>query len=471
MKVFNRKRLSIGLIALITAASLSACGSNNNNNGGSSSPSVEPSPSVAASPDASPSASPPAAEPITLTFFTNNSDRTVGQGKMEQQLIEQYMNENKNITINIETLSPDPQYQDKIKVYNASNKLPDIISSWGNTSFLQPLIKNGALAEINRDDLKDMGFIDAALDGFSSGGKLYGLPRNSDFFVIYYNKKIFADNGIEVPKTEAEITKAFATLKAKKIIPLAFDGREAWVSGIWFDATLQRASGTWETSHKAMDGTGSFDDPATIAAAASMQRWIDAGAFGTGFLNQDGSVARNMFGQGKAAMYMMGEWDMGMATDENFPEEVRSNMGAFSIPAIEGGKGSASDLTAWFGGGYSVSNSSAHKEEAIAFLKWMFKPDNWAKGVWQNGITFPAQKYDSFMTGNETPVQKDLSNIFNQATSYSGTVAQDKFTSVTQKIYYDSLQQLEAKKLTPEAFTKVIADAAAKSVKEAATEK
>ena len=155
-----------------------------------------------------------------------------------------------------------------------------------------------------------------------------------------------------------------------------------------------------------------------------------------------------------------------MAADENFPEEVRGNIGAFALPALDGGQGKASDLPAWFGGGYSVSEKSENKEAAIAFLKWMFKPEHWAKGVWENGITFPAQNYEQLMTGNETELQKDLSAIFNEATSYSGMLAQDKFTADTQKIYYDSVQQVSVKAIDAAAFAKAIADAASKSIEQ-----
>jgi len=447
-----------GSLALAAALALTAC------SGGGGEPTSE----TAAAPETEGSASQqqeqPEAEAITLRFFTNNSDRTVGQGKMEQELIERYMQEHPNVKIEVETLSPDPQYQDKIKVYAASEGLPDIFSSWGNTNFLKPLVDSGAVAEISKDDLAGHGFVEAALDAFSFDGKLYGLPRNSDFWVMYYNKKIFADLGIAVPQTEADFVKAVETLKANDIVPIAMDGRDPWVSGIWFDTMMQRVSGTWETAQKAMDGSGTYDDPATIAAAEKLQQWVDIGAFGEGFLNQDYGMARNMFGQGKAAMYMMGNWEMGMAADENFPEEVRSSIGAFALPSVEGGQGKTDDLAAWFGGGYSVANGSAHKEEAIAFLKWMFQPDNWAKGVWQNGITFPAQTYEQLMTGNETALQQDLSRIFNEASSYSGMLAQDKFTADTQKVYYDSIQQVASKSIAPDAFAKAIADAAKKSI-------
>lgn len=448
------KKAGLSAAALIMAFGLAACG--NSNNKSESTVSNNNSESTATNSGEGNNA---AKDPYTLTFFTNNSDRSVGQGKLEQDLIDQYVKENPNVKIKVETLSPDSQYQDKIKIYNASGELPDIISSWGSSAFLKPLVDSGALAEIDRSTLADAGFVEGSLESFTFGDKLYGFPRNSDFWVIYYNKKIFADNDIQVPTTEADLLKAIDVLEAKKIIPIAMSGRDTWTSSLWLDTMLQRVAGNWDVAKN-----GNFDDPVTVAAATAMQRWIDAGAFGTGFLSQDYGAARNMFGQGKAAMFMMGEWEMGMASDTNFPDDVRNNIGAFTFPTLEGGKGTTSDLGAWFGGGYSVSNKSEHKAEAIQFLTWMFEPENWAKGVWQNGITFPAQKYDQFMTGQETPVQEDLSKIFNNASSYSGIFAHDTFTADATKLFEDAIQMLEIGKINPSEFSKAIADATKKSV-------
>jgi raffinose/stachyose/melibiose transport system substrate-binding protein len=233
-----------------------------------------------------------------------------------------------------------------------------------------------------------------------------------------------------------------------------------------FDATVSRQSGTFDTYHKAMDRTGSFKDPAVTNGAKKMQDMVKAGMFGTGFLNLDYGGARNLFGQGKAAMYLMGEWEMGLSTDANFPAEVRDNMIALPYPASDDGKGKTTDLLAWFGGGYSVSSKSENSAEAKKFAIWFFKKENWARTVWQNGITFPAQAYAEFNTGKETQVQKDLTNILSSATVFSGTNSQDKFSTSTSKGYLDQITQLLALKSTPEKFADEIDAIADKSYKE-----
>ncbi|MFD0696636.1 ABC transporter substrate-binding protein [Paenibacillus sp. GCM10027628] len=401
-----------------------------------------------------------------IKFFSNNPDRGSGQGKAEQLLIDQYMKENPNIKITVETLSPDPQFQDKLKIYNVSDSLPEVTMMWGGARYLGPLVKNNALVTFTKEDFAGQGFIDAAFDSFTLNKKIYGIPKNTDFLVLYVNKKVLADHGLEPPKTEADLFKIAEKLKGSDVVPMALDGRDSWPLGLLFDAVVSRQSGGFDLYHKAIDRSGSFKDPAVITSAKKLQDMVKGGLFGEGFLNLDYGAARNLFGQGKAAMYLMGEWEMGVSTDTNFPEDVRNNMIAIPYPASDDGKSPTTDLLAWFGGGYSVSSKSKNSDEAKKFAIWMFKKENWAKTVWQNGITFPAQAYDEFNTGKETQIQKDLTNILKSAKVFSGANSQDRFSASTSKGYLDAITELLALKLTPEKFAEAIDAIADKSNKE-----
>ncbi|QGQ96377.1 extracellular solute-binding protein [Paenibacillus psychroresistens] len=460
------KKLALLMITvLILSISLSACGGKKADEAVNTA-SVAPAATAVATVAPEATKAPESNKPASIKFFSNNPDRKAGQGYAEQLLIDQYMKENPHIKITAETLSPDPQFQDKLKIYNATNDLPEMTMMWGGARYLSPLVKNEALVTFTKEDFAGQGFIDAAFAPFTLDGKIYAIPKNTDFLVLYVNKKLLADNGLEPPKTESDLFKITETLKAKNIVPIALDGRDAWPLGLLFDAVVARQSGSFEIYQKAMDRTGSFKDPAVISGAKKIQDMAKAGMFGTGFLNLDYGGARNLFGQGKAAMYLMGEWEMGISTDANFPEDVRNNMIVIPYPASDDGKGKTTDLLAWFGGGYSVSSKSENSAEAKKFAIWMFKKENWARTVWQNGITFPAQAYEEFNTGKETQVQKDLTSILSTATVFSGTSSQDKFSTATSKSYLDQITQLIALKSTPEKFAEEIDAIADKSFKE-----
>jgi len=443
------KRTIVLLLACVVAVSLTACGNSNskNDNAGGS-------PAATSDPKA-PSAG---EEPVTISFFSNNADQTTGQGLAEKQLADQYMKENPNVTIKFEAISPDQQYQDKLKIYNASNALPDVMMIWSLPGLMNPLIKKNTLLEFTQDDLKDLNFEPAALKAFSANDKVYGLPKNSDFLVLYYNKKIFADNGLQPPATEAELIEAGKKLSQKKIVPLAVAGRDGWPLFLWFQNQMQRSTGSFATLTQAVERQGTFKSLGGIDAAAKMQEIVKSGALGEGFLNNDYGAAKNLFVQGKAAMFMMGQWEMGMGSDESIPEEIRGNIGALPIPA--GDKGANTDLMAWFGGGYGVNSQSEHVQEAKAFVLWLMKQDNWAKTVWQNGITFPAQKFAQYTTDKQTSLQKELAAIFTDAKTISGNSATDNLISDAASKFSNGIQALTAFKYTPEQFVDLI-DAAA----------
>lgn len=114
-----------------------------------------------------------------------------------------------------------------------------------------------------------------------------------------------------------------------------------------------------------------------------------------------------------------------MALNEDIPEEIRDNIRVFTMPVIEGGKGTATDIAACNGGGYAVAESSEVKEEAIKFLNYMYQPDKLSKYGWENGVGMSAQDQSEYMTGNETKLQMQFVDAVNAATSLSGTPIND----------------------------------------------
>jgi raffinose/stachyose/melibiose transport system substrate-binding protein len=440
-KMRKVSKVVVLLLALTMVFSLAACGT--------PAPSQAPSqaPTSAAPAD---TASQAPAEKVTVKLFTNLADRNAGQGKLEQMLVDQYMAENKNVTIEIEALQDEP-YKSKFKAYTSSDQLPDVVSVWGQPAFIDPVINSGYLAELNASDYTNYNFLAGALSGFSKDGKIYGLARNSDMMVFYYNKAIFSKYGISVPTTFDELLAISDKLKDTGIATCAMDGKDKWPIAILYTDITLRYTGESTLIPKAVSSK-SFAEPRLLEAANVMKKMNDAKFYQKSFTATDYGAARNMFAQGKSAMYYMGSWEMGMVSDDSLPADFRSNIGVFELPVISGGAGKITDIAAWNGGGYSVSAKSKVKDEAIKFLNYMFKPENWAKNAWQLGVCIPAQKFDEYLTGKETDVQKDLVKFLSGATSTSGTSINDLGTPSFKTSSEDLSQQFAAGMITPEEY-------------------
>jgi len=396
---------------------------------------------------------------VVIKVFSNLPDRTSGQGLIEQTLFDQYMEKNPNVKIQVEALD-DESYKTKFKAYASGSDMPDLVNAWGQPSFLDEVIDAGLLAELNPADYNDYGFIQGALDGFSKDGKLYGLARNTDVMAFYYNKSMFEKYGVKVPETYDDLLAAVNTFKAAGVIPVSMDGSDKWPLSIYINALYQQYNGS--TSSKEIREavkTGDYSNEAWTKSLDQLKKSIDAGIFQTGFETTDYATSMNLFTNGQAAMYYMGSWEMSMATNENIPEEIRNNIGVFNMPAVEGGKGTKTDLTAWNGGGHAVTANSKVKAEAIKLLNYMYQPENWSKLCWEKGVCMSAQNFSQYLTGKETALQLEFVDKVNNATSISGVTFNDLGTNQFKTVSEDASVEFAIGQLTAKDFTDKLAGA------------
>lgn len=423
----KKKLVAVLMTAAMTATMLAGCGSDKAAETADTSTSAATDAAAETTDDSTADAgesTEATGEAVTLKIFSNLPDRKNGQGLVEQMIIDEYMAENPNVTIEVEALDEEA-YKTKFKAYSMDG-MPDVVNIWGQPAFLDEVLEAGVLAELNEADYADYGFIAGSLEGFKKDGKLYGLPRNTDIQIIYYNQKMFDDNGWEVPTTYEDLIDLCKTIKDVGITPIAMDGGDGWPMACFLTDILVKIAGTdYADIVSNAIATGDFTAPEIQQATQLLVSAADAGAFQTGYDTQDYGTAQNLFTNGQAAMFAMGSWESSMALNEDIPEEVRTNIRAFTLPPIADGKGGANDIAAWNGGGYAVSANSEVKEEAIKFLNYMYQPDKLSKYGWENGVGMSAQDQSMFMTGNETELQKQIVDILANATSVSGTPIND----------------------------------------------
>lgn len=392
---------------------------------------------------------------ITLKLFSNLPDRKTGQGLVEQMIIDEYMEENQNVTIEVEALDEEA-YKTKFKAYSMEG-MPDVVSIWGQPAFLDEVVDAGVLAELNQGDYADYKFIEGSLNGFTYDGKLYGLPRNTDVACIYYNQKMFEDNQWDVPETYDELLELAGKISDAGMIPMAMDGGDGWPMAVYLSDLLFQLAGT-ESSEIIADAiaTGDFTDENLVKATEILKESADAKLFQNGYDSQDYATAMNLFTNGQAAMFYMGSWESSMALNEDIPEEIRENIRVFTMPSVKGGKAAKTDIAAWNGGGYGVSAKSEIKEEAVKFINYMYQPDKLSKYGWENGVGMSAQDQSEYMTGEETELMKQIVDIVNNATNVSGTPINDCGPSVFKTSIESEIQSVSNGSTSVEEFLSAI---------------
>ena len=386
------------------------------------------------------------AEPVTIKVFSNLTDRTSGQGLIEQTLFDNYMTEHPNVTIQVEALD-DESYKTKFKAYASGSSMPDLVNIWCSPSFLDEVIAANVLAPLNAADYADYGFADGSLAGVTYDGQLYGLPRNTDVLGFYYNKDMFAQYNLEVPTTWAELLTVCQTLKDNGVSAIAMDGQDGWPLTHFTNCMAGTILGadTYDVMLNSVKN-GDYSDPAwnTVITAASENAAL---LFQPGFETTDYGTAMNLFINGQAAMFFMGSWEMSMSTD--FP------VGHFTMPDVDGdGQGV---IGAYNGGGYAVSADSKVKEEAIALLNYMFLPENWSKLSWENGVCMSAQDFSAYLTGNESDLQKEIIANLNNASGITGMTYNDLGSSEYKTVCETSTIEVLSGMITVERYFEALA--------------
>ncbi|MFM9279356.1 extracellular solute-binding protein [Paenibacillus jiagnxiensis] len=371
------------------------------------------------------------------------------QNKLVNQIIEQYQKDHPNVVIKQEVLENE-QYKNKLKVLSASNELPDIGITWA-AGFMEPYVKGGLFTPLddllNGQQLKDK-FVAGTTEAYAVDGKTYALPIELNISPIYYNKAIFEKYNLQVPTTYDEFKQVVQTLANNGVAPIALGNKDRWTGSLWYMYLADRIAGN-EALAKAIDGTGSFEDPGLIQAGAEIQSLVDMNAFNKGFNGLSNDEGKSEFMNGKAAMYLMGTWELpNFTTNPDIPQEFKDSIGFFKFPTVNGGKG---NVNSWVGGpgvGLFVAENSKVKEEAKKFVEYFVA--KWGEQSVTDAGVIPATKVDT-SKGNLPPLYVELLNELNNASSIT-LFADVKMKPNAAQVHLNMIQALFGKAVTPQQF-------------------
>jgi ABC-type glycerol-3-phosphate transport system substrate-binding protein len=260
---------------------------------------------------------------ITVTILAGESTTDAGlQDIVDKAVAAKYP----NITLQWEAVDWGKDFHPKMQQYIQSG-LPDILI--GKAQDVATYGSQGLLADMNgKSYLKNV--LDAAIPGVTIKGKTYGMVFNCLYQGVYYNRKLFAENGIKVPATQAELATVISKLKAKGITPFATHMVDTWSIG---NITMQFAindvfnkTPNWGDQLRA--GKVSYATSAEFKKCYEYNKLIYDNTWNkeTFSLQQTDCDARMV--QGKAGMKVSGSWSI-----QNFMNvDPKFDFGIFPFP-------------------------------------------------------------------------------------------------------------------------------------------
>ena len=139
-----------------------------------------------------------------------------------------------SVGVSFETIrNEDPTtFQATIRASLGTDQAPDLHSWWSGYR-MADLVASGVAADLTdvwQPYLDSGEYSQDIADAFTFDGKIYGAPFNSALWVVYYNKALFEENGLEAPTTWEEFEALNDELLALGVDPMAQTFVDRWQS-------------------------------------------------------------------------------------------------------------------------------------------------------------------------------------------------------------------------------------------------
>jgi multiple sugar transport system substrate-binding protein len=285
--------------------------------------------------------------------------------------------------IEVQTLhEPWTTYFDEIEVWWASDSPPDVlflefIPLYAARGFLEDLTPYLERDEYGLDD-----FYPGLIDSFMLNDSLYGLPRDNDTKVIYYNKALFDEAGVPYPvsgwnwedlrRTAIQLTKRVDGVTTQ--YGFAYEPDEWWRLWVWQNGG-EVYDDDFGATRTLMDEANAIEAIQWLADLTNVDMVtppydIQRTSLGIGHLFQDGKLAMAF---GNHALLP------GFAANPDLMWDVVGLPKRKEAVNVAGG------------GGYVISRQSRNKEAAWTFLQWLENSKGQAIFT-ETGIAVPSRR-------------------------------------------------------------------------------
>ena len=360
-----------------------------------------------------------AAEPVNLVFwdFGNYGVAALQEGSPKEEwyiykAVARFEAKNPGITIEI-TYQPGDKSTEMLTAAAMSKQGPDVVSLWGGTYVTS--IKDSLLVLNDYFTPEEIAAVNGWKNVGAVDGKYYGAPIITSSTMIFYNKSIFEDAGIDPVKdydgTYDGLLALCEKFKDAGITPLIAGASDGWgnsfIEGSIFAS--QFASGDAEkTMTEIMAGEKNFATTPEMVAAFQ----ADQDLYTKGYYNDDAPTiaqgeACTLFLSGGGAMMPNGD-----GTLAAFRKALGDNLGILPMPSLKADSpGFGVTIGALGTNAIAATNYGKHPIESTNFIRFMRTYEEEKEFVKATG-GLPSVKGD--YTGIGDPLVKDI-NVTNIA--------------------------------------------------------
>jgi multiple sugar transport system substrate-binding protein/raffinose/stachyose/melibiose transport system substrate-binding protein len=294
-------------------------------------------------------------------------------------------------------------FKQAIRAYLTASPAPDVLT-WFAGNRTRFFIDKGLVYDLSKM-WADNKFEEVYAPGFqalaSYNDKPYFLPTAYYWWAMYFRPSLLKQAGIEnPPETWEELLDACGKLNAAGITPITIGARFKWPAAAWFDYLNMRINGP-QFHIDLMDLKVPYDDPRVKEVFVKWKELIDNKCFIEDPAAYDWQEAIPLMTDGKAAMYLMGQFIV-----DSYPDELENDLDFFRFPIIDPNQPIGEDAPT---DGFFVSANAANPAGAEAFMAYLG-----SKEVQQQAFDTLGRlptRTDVDISGAKPPTQKGIELI------------------------------------------------------------
>ncbi len=300
-----------------------------------------------------------------------------------QSVADAFHTKNPSIKVTMDVADWD-SYWDKLNTLYAANTPPDLFAM--DAPLFQDWYSRGALLNLQPYIDKTPGLLDSlypvTLQAYETPDGYYGVPRDAQTIVLFYNKDKFDAAGLPYPDDTWTLDKLREVAKQLTIRDSNGVATQWGLAADLSDMELFWSEAIWEYGGDII----SADHTQTLLTEGKAR---DAWQFIYSMMVTDRSMptgtesvqyGEDTFDAGMAAMTTMGHWAVPQYSQRGFHYDVAS------FPSGPEGR-----VTSVNCAGFVVPKGAAHPDQAWEFIKYVLSPEGQTKAV-TLGLAVPAVK-------------------------------------------------------------------------------
>ncbi len=325
-------------------------------------------------------AAPPSEESVELSVWTWSADARTA---LEETVLPTFMAANPGIKVSV-TQHPNQNYETLLTTALSGSGSPDVVAV--RSGILEGMAANQAILPLTDVVASWDGFTDSVLGTVSSraDGLVYAVPQGIQTAQVYYNKKIFSDNGLQVPTTWQEFLQLCEALKTAGVAPIVIPGGDVPQTALGAEIFQNARRGAADFQRRFLTGETTMTDPQNVAAFALMDEIKPYLVDDVTAVTLDAAVT--LFATGKAAMFPSGTWQVstfrGLGADLDYD--------SFDVPVGPDWPVDKAVTVGYVDGGWALAARSEHPEQAKRLIDY-FSTAEFAQAYTNAMGTIPAR--------------------------------------------------------------------------------